>query len=112
MSAKIIDGEAIAAEIRQKVSQDVNELVASGIKPRLAAVQVGENPASKIYTNMQAKACESVGIEYELINLPTEISQAELLEKIDQLNRSDAITGIILQMPLPCLLYTSPSPRD
>lgn len=101
MSAKIIDGEAIAAEIRQKVSQDVDELVASGIKPRLAAVQVGENPASKIYTNMQAKACESVGIEYELINLPTEISQAELLEKIDQLNRSDAITGIILQMPLP-----------
>ena len=101
MSAKIIDGEAVAEQIRQQVAREVRQLVASGIKPSLAAVQVGENPASKIYTNMQAKACEAVGIEYKLITLPETTSQEELLEEINRLNHSDMITGIILQMPLP-----------
>ena len=101
MSAKIIDGNAVADEIKKRVSSDAAELTAAGRKPHLTAVQVGENPASKIYTNMQAKACESVGIEYELLNLPAEISQDDLLGKIAELNASTETTGIILQMPLP-----------
>ncbi len=101
MSAKIIDGNAVAEEIKKQVAADAGELAAAGKKPHLTAVQVGENPASKIYTNMQAKACESVGIEYELLNLPAEISQDDLLKKIAELNASPETTGVILQMPLP-----------
>ncbi len=101
MSAKIIDGNAVADEIRKQVASDAGALAQAGRKPHLTAVQVGENPASKIYTNMQAKACESVGIEYELLNLPAEISQDDLLRKIADLNASSETTGIILQMPLP-----------
>ncbi len=101
MSAKIIDGNAVADEIRKQVASDAGELAKAGRKPHLTAVQVGENPASKVYTNMQAKACESVGIEYELLNLPAEISQDDLLRKIAELNASSKTTGIILQMPLP-----------
>lgn len=101
MSAKIIDGGVVAEEIRNQVSSDAAALAAAGRQPHLTAVQVGENPASKMYTNMQAKACESVGIEYELLNLPAEISQADLLRKIAELNTSAGTTGIILQMPLP-----------
>ncbi|MDY7009962.1 MAG: bifunctional 5,10-methylenetetrahydrofolate dehydrogenase/5,10-methenyltetrahydrofolate cyclohydrolase [Planctomycetota bacterium] len=101
VSAKIIDGNAVAEEIRKQVAADAGELAEAGRKPHLTAVQVGENPASKIYTNMQAKACESVGIEYELLKLPAEISQDDLLRKIAELNTSAETTGIILQMPLP-----------
>ncbi len=101
MSAKIIDGNAVADEIRKQVTADAAGLAASGRTPHLTAVQVGENPASKIYTNMQAKACESVGIEYELLNLPAEITQDGLLGKIAALNAGAGTTGIILQMPLP-----------
>ncbi|HUU42887.1 MAG TPA: bifunctional 5,10-methylenetetrahydrofolate dehydrogenase/5,10-methenyltetrahydrofolate cyclohydrolase [Planctomycetota bacterium] len=101
MTAKIIDGEAIAGEIKKGVAEDAAALKAAGRTPHLVAVQVGENPASKIYTNMQAKACESVGIEYELLNLPEDISEADLLAKMNALGSDDKVTGIILQMPVP-----------
>ena len=101
MAAKIIDGEAVAAEIKQQLAADVAALTKAGKTPRLVAVQVGENPASKIYTNAQAKSCESVGIQYELLNLPEQTTQAQLLERIDQLNRDPKVSGLILQMPLP-----------
>jgi len=101
MSARIIDGEAVATEIREQVAAAGAALAEEGKPPSLAAVQVGENPASKIYTNMQAKACESVGIKYELLNLPAEMSQEELLAKVAELNEAPDVSGIILQMPLP-----------
>ena len=101
MTAKIIDGGAIAEEIKKQVAADAAELTAAGRKPHLVAVQVGENPASKIYTNMQAKACESVGIEYELLNLPDDMTETDLLAKMDELGKDDSVTGIILQMPVP-----------
>ena len=101
MAAKIIDGEVVAGEIKAQVSTDAAELAKAGRPPRLVAVQVGENPASKIYTNMQAKSCQSVGIEYDLLNLPDDISQDDLLAKIGQLNADRAVSGLILQMPVP-----------
>lgn len=101
MPAKIIDGNAIAEEIKSRVAADAAALSAKGLAPHLVAVQVGENPASKIYTNMQAKSCQSVGIEYELKTLPAEISEAALVEEIGKLNSDGQVTGIILQMPLP-----------
>jgi len=101
MPATIIDGKVLAEEIKQQVAAEAAELAAAGSVPRLVAVQVGENPASKIYTNMQAKSCRSVGIEYELLELPAETSQDELLAKIGQLNTDPKVSGLILQMPLP-----------
>jgi len=101
MAAKIIDGKAVADEITAQVAADAAELSKAGRGPHLVAVQVGENPASKIYTNMQRKSCEAAGIEYELLDLPAEISQDDLLGKIARLNADEKITGLILQMPTP-----------
>jgi methylenetetrahydrofolate dehydrogenase (NADP+)/methenyltetrahydrofolate cyclohydrolase len=101
VSAKIIDGEAVAEEIKRQVASDAAELAKAGRPPRLVAVQVGENPASKIYTNMQAKSCQSVGIGYELLNLPETVSQGDVLARISQLNEDGKVTGLILQMPVP-----------
>ncbi len=101
MTANIIDGEAVAAQITQQVAADAAELTAAGRKPRLVAVQAGANPASKIYTNMQAKACEAVGIAYDLLELPAEITEADLIAKVTELGGDDSVTGMILQMPVP-----------
>ncbi len=101
MTAQIIDGKPVAEEIKAAAAADAAKLTEAGRTPHLVAVQVGENPASKMYTNMQAKACESVGIEYELLNLPAEMTEDELLAKMAELNASDTVTGIILQMPVP-----------
>ncbi len=101
MSARIIDGEAVAQQINQQVAAEAAALAKAGKAPRLVAVQVGENPASKIYTNMQAKSCEAVGIQYELLNMPDDTTQDALLAKIGELNRDSGVSGLILQMPLP-----------
>jgi methylenetetrahydrofolate dehydrogenase (NADP+)/methenyltetrahydrofolate cyclohydrolase len=97
----IINGEEFAAGLNADTARQVAELSAAGSPPRLIAVQVGENPASKIYTNMQAKACDAVGIDYQLLNLPADMTQADLLAKIGELNADPKISGLILQMPLP-----------
>jgi len=101
MTAAIIDGEAFAAQIKEQIALDAAELTEAGKTPTLVAVQVGENPASKVYTNMQARNCQSVGIDYQLKNLPEDISQDQLLDEIRALNDDLAASGIILQMPLP-----------
>jgi len=101
VTARIIDGEAIAAQLREQVARDAAALTEAGNTPRLVAVQVGENSASKVYTNMQAKQCKSVGIEYTLKNLPDDITQDQLLAEIEALNNDSSASGIILQMPLP-----------
>lgn len=101
MAARIIDGEAVAEEIKKQVAEDAAQLRQAGRAVRLVAVQVGENPASKMYTNMQARSCESVGIDYDLLNLPDDMSQADLLARIEQLNADSTVSGLILQMPLP-----------
>ena len=104
MPAKIIDGEALAAAVNKQTAEDVAALKAAGRPVRLVAVQVGENPASRIYTNMQAKNCASVGVQYDLLNLPESISLERLQVKIAELNASREVTGLILQMPLPAHL--------
>lgn len=101
MSAKIIDGEPIARQIRQQAAKDAAELTALGYHPRLVAVQVGRNPASMMYVNMQRRTSRETGVAYDLLQLPRETTQAELLGKIEELNTDPSVTGIILQMPLP-----------
>lgn len=101
MSAQIIDGEAIAGQIKQKLLEEVKQLKKEGRAPHLVAVQVGENPASKIYIKSQKRSCEEIGIQYTLDQLPEETTEEELYTHIEELNSDKGITGIILQMPVP-----------
>ncbi len=111
MSAKIIEGAPVADAMNEKTAADVKKLVDAGRKVSLVAVQVGENPASKIYTNMQAKSCEEVGIEYDLRIFPADISQEDALAEMDKLNNDPNVTRVILQMPLPAHLDTRAVPQ-
>ena len=101
MSAQIIDGNAVASKIIAEVKDAAGKLKEKGRTLLLAAVQVGENPASKVYTANQARSCEAAGIEYKLHNLPADTSKDQLRQFIGKLNNDNKTTGIILQMPLP-----------
>lgn len=101
MAATIIDGTAIANDLNQQVADEAHAFAAEqGRRPKLLAVQVGENPASRIYTNMQARSCEAVGIDYELRVLDT-ARPTELQAELALANADETISGIILQLPLP-----------
>lgn len=104
--ATIIDGKAIAAKIRGELAIEVNHLEARGIKPGLAVVLVGEDPASKVYVSMKEKACQDVGIFSDEHKLPDTTSEEELLALIDRLNRDSRIHGILVQLPLPKQINT------
>lgn len=99
--AKIIDGKAVAGEVKAKVAQEVLELKGQGISVGLAVVIVGDDPASRVYVNNKKKACEAVGIYSEEYALPASATQRELLELVDKLNRDAKIHGILVQSPLP-----------
>jgi len=101
MTAKIIDGKAIAAEIIESVKQDAHTLKAAGNPVHLVAVQVGANPASAVYIRKQKQSCEEAGIDYTLDEMPASTTAEELQAKIEALNEDKAVTGVILQMPLP-----------
>jgi methylenetetrahydrofolate dehydrogenase (NADP+) / methenyltetrahydrofolate cyclohydrolase len=102
MSARILDGKAIAAELRAKIKAGVDQRIANGLRrPGLAVVLVGENPASQVYVRNKRKSCEEVGFHSQSFDLPVETSQADLLKIIDQLNEDETIDGILVQLPLP-----------
>jgi len=102
MSAQILDGKAIAADIREQVKSRVDARLAEGQRaPGLVVVLVGENPASQVYVRNKQASCEKVGFMSELIKLPDDTRQDELLELIDQLNARDDVDGILVQLPLP-----------
>jgi methylenetetrahydrofolate dehydrogenase (NADP+)/methenyltetrahydrofolate cyclohydrolase len=102
MTARILDGKAISAEIRAGLSTQVDTLTASGGRqPGLAVILVGENPASQVYVRNKRKACAEVGFYSELHELSADTSEGELLALIDRLNAKAAIDGILVQLPLP-----------
>ena len=102
MTAKIIDGKAIAAELRKEVGEGVEKLVAEGgQRPGLATVLVGENPASQTYVRMKRKACAELGIESFGHELPADASQEEVESLVSELNADSKIHGILVQLPLP-----------
>jgi methylenetetrahydrofolate dehydrogenase (NADP+) / methenyltetrahydrofolate cyclohydrolase len=102
VSARIIDGKAIAAEVRDRVRQEVAELVAETAHvPGLATVIVGDDPASEIYVRNKHKASEEAGIRSIHHGLPGTTSQAELLELVERLNKDDEVDGILVQLPVP-----------
>ena len=102
MTAKIIDGKAIAAELREDVAKGVKELIAAGgTQPGLATVLVGDNPASHTYVRMKRKACAKAGIESVHHELPDDASQEEVENLLQKLNADSKVHGILVQLPLP-----------
>jgi methylenetetrahydrofolate dehydrogenase (NADP+)/methenyltetrahydrofolate cyclohydrolase len=99
--AQIIDGKKIAAEIRAEVKLEVDELLQMDIKPCLAVILVGENPASKAYVGSKVRACEETGVKSIKVELSSDISEQQLLDEVDKLNRDVSVHGILVQLPLP-----------
>jgi methylenetetrahydrofolate dehydrogenase (NADP+)/methenyltetrahydrofolate cyclohydrolase len=101
LPAELIDGRAIAKKIRADVAERVKKLVAHGVKPGLAVVLVGDDPASAVYVGAKGKATEEAGMYSLTIRLPADTPQNELLARVDALNADPKIHGILVQMPLP-----------
>jgi methylenetetrahydrofolate dehydrogenase (NADP+)/methenyltetrahydrofolate cyclohydrolase len=101
VTARILDGTAIADQIRREVGLEAASLAARGVKPGLAVVLVGDDPASQLYVRSKGKACEAAGMHSETIRLPATASEAELLHVVDRLNTDPAIHGFLIQLPLP-----------
>jgi methylenetetrahydrofolate dehydrogenase (NADP+)/methenyltetrahydrofolate cyclohydrolase len=101
MSATILDGNKIGAEIRAEVAAEVKAMTAAGVRPGLAVVLVGNNPASEIYVRGKVKSSEEVGIYSEKHTPSSDVTTEELLELVADLNRRDEIDGILVQLPLP-----------
>lgn len=101
MSASLLDGRAVAADIRREVAARVAALASRGVQPGLAGVLVGDDEASRIYLGSKQKACADVGMISKQVDLPGSISEAGLLEEIARLNDDPAIHGVIVQIPVP-----------
>lgn len=99
--ATIIEGKALAKKIRENLKIECEELRKQGVKPRLAVIMVGDNPASKVYVKSKNKACNEIGIDYEEHLLEETITQEQLNGLIKELNNKEEVNGILLQSPLP-----------
>ncbi|WP_417617747.1 bifunctional methylenetetrahydrofolate dehydrogenase/methenyltetrahydrofolate cyclohydrolase FolD [Oceanisphaera sp.] len=109
MSAQIIDGKAIAQAVRNQVAEGVAERIRAGKRaPGLAVILVGANPASQVYVGSKRRACEEVGFVSKSYDLPKETTEQQLLELIDELNADSTIDGILVQLPLPNHIDSTP----
>ena len=99
--ATLIDGKKIADDVRQELRPRLAALAARGVVPGLAAVLVGDNPASKLYVKMKGKACEEMGLAHWTLELPADTSEPRLVEEVDRLNKDPKVHGILVQQPLP-----------
>ena len=101
MPARILDGKSLAASIRLDLKQKVDALVRRGVKPGLAVILAGDDPASKVYVRNKTRACEEVGVRSQQIDYPASVTQEELISRIRKLNADPAVHGILVQLPLP-----------
>jgi methylenetetrahydrofolate dehydrogenase (NADP+) / methenyltetrahydrofolate cyclohydrolase len=101
MLAKIIDGRALAAEVRASLKNRIESLAARGVRPGLAAILVGDDPASLVYVRNKARACEDTGVRSEVHALPAAATEGALLDRIAALNGERAVHGVLVQLPLP-----------
>ena len=99
--AKIIDGKAVSAAIKEQVANETKELIAKGIQPCLAVILVGNDPASQVYVNNKEKGCKACGFRSLKYTLPAESTQEELLKLVEELNNDTSVNGILVQLPLP-----------
>ena len=101
MTAQLIDGNALSKTLRTEVAARAAALKARGVVPGLAVVLVGENPASQVYVRNKVKACQDSGLHSVLEKYPADLSEADLLARVDALNNDPSIHGILVQLPLP-----------
>ncbi|MFM8461532.1 MAG: tetrahydrofolate dehydrogenase/cyclohydrolase catalytic domain-containing protein, partial [Polynucleobacter victoriensis] len=101
MPAQLIDGNALAKKVRLEIATRTAILTAKGVKPGLAVLLVGEDPASQVYVRNKVKACEDVGMHSILERHPADLSEEQLLKRIAELNHDASIHGILVQLPLP-----------
>jgi methylenetetrahydrofolate dehydrogenase (NADP+) / methenyltetrahydrofolate cyclohydrolase len=101
MTAVLLDGKALAATVRASVREKVDRLAERGIKPGLAVLLAGEDPASRVYVRNKVRACEETGVRSELHELPGDIAESALLERVAALNADARVHGILVQLPLP-----------
>ena len=101
MTARLIDGNVVAEAIRCDLREKVSKLASKGVRPGLAVIIVGEDPASQTYVRMKEKECSDLGILSRTIRLPTDTREEELLSIIDDLNIDDEVHAMLVQMPLP-----------
>lgn len=99
--AQLISGKTLAAQVKQRVAAEVQALQQQGILPRLAVIIVGENPASQTYVAGKAKDCAECGIASDVIRLPEQVTEAELLAQVRACNEDKAVHGVLVQLPLP-----------
>jgi methylenetetrahydrofolate dehydrogenase (NADP+)/methenyltetrahydrofolate cyclohydrolase len=101
MAAQLLDGKSLAAQVRADVKRRVAHLAQRGIRPGLAVILAGDDPASKVYVRNKVRACEETGVRSALCEYPASASQAEILSRIEVLNKDPAVHGILVQLPLP-----------
>lgn len=101
MTAKIIDGNAVARHVRQEWKKRADALRADGVIPGLAVIIIGDSPASKVYVRNKVRACADVGLHSEVHEFPATVAPDEVIRRIQELNRNAAIHGILVQLPLP-----------
>ena len=102
MAAKLLDGKALAANLKEKIKNEIQEIKSKYNKvPKLVSIQVGKNPASEVYLKSQRKNAENLGIEYHLENLNVDTTHEELIKSIDRFNKDNTVNGMMIQMPLP-----------
>ncbi|QQS49309.1 MAG: bifunctional 5,10-methylenetetrahydrofolate dehydrogenase/5,10-methenyltetrahydrofolate cyclohydrolase [Acidobacteriota bacterium] len=106
MAAQVLNGAEVAEHIKKSVSSRVAELDGKGIKPGLAVVLVGDDPASKVYVGSKVKTCQALGLHSEKYELPADTTTGQLLKLLDELNSRDEIDGILVQLPLPPQIET------
>ncbi len=109
MSATIIDGKLISASVRQQITEETTAFTAeSGVTPHLAAVLVGDDPASQVYVRNKERACEKCGLKSTLHRLSVDTTQQQLMDLVAQLNADESVHGILVQLPLPNHLDSTP----
>jgi methylenetetrahydrofolate dehydrogenase (NADP+)/methenyltetrahydrofolate cyclohydrolase len=101
MAARILDGKSLAAQVRAGVQQKVAQLAQRGIRPGLAVILAGDDPASKVYVRNKVRACEETGVRSSLLEFPASVSENQLLDAVAGLNSDPAVHGILVQLPLP-----------
>jgi len=101
MAARILDGKSLAAQVRIAVKREVEALAQRGIRPGLAVLLAGDNPASRVYVRNKVRACEETGVRSELYELPANVSEEALVDRVLALNDDPDIHGILVQLPLP-----------
>ena len=101
MPATLIDGKSLAAAERAALKSRIAALAQRGVRPGLAAILAGDDPASRVYVRNKARACEETGVRSEVHEFPGDVSESALLERIAQINASSKVHGIVLQLPLP-----------